>query len=72
MLEVPGDIPELGLRLAVLTDVLVILASLSRQTLKLGHDRFLKISSNLLLPNDRPGRVLLPTTALNNLRFQDV
>jgi hypothetical protein len=39
--------PELGLRLAVLTYILAVLASLSIRTLKLGHDRFPKISSNL-------------------------
>jgi len=52
--------PETG----CLTDVLVVLASLSRQTLKLGHDHLLKISSNLLLTNDRPGRVFATASSL--------
>jgi len=49
--------PELGLRLALLTDLLLVLASVSRQTLQSVHNRFFNISSNLLLTNDRLSRV---------------
>lgn len=56
--------PELGLRLAALTDVLAILASLSTLILKLGHDRFPKISSSLLLTNDRSGRFFATDSSL--------